>query len=374
MRVVLIAPEIPDYCMEIAEIVAESCDVLLCIADKHFTKERPRSRPRLEVAWLPWPRQREVRNVAFMARLLRRVKKWNPDIVHILNETNIWLNIFVPLLKCAPVITTVHDVQLHPGDTMTGRVPRFFPNLLAKQSDAIIVHGDRLRDEVIGTLSIAPDRIFVAPHPPLKYFFDLAKKNKFTKPNDNVFRVLFYGRIQEYKGLRYLLQAAPLVRAKIPNVRFVIAGAADDFSIYRPYIDDPSIIEVHNRFISEIETARLFTAADLLVLPYIEASQSGVLMIAVPFGLPCVATEVGEMPAVVRSLGIGLVVPPRDSLLLAAKIVEFAADVDLRKQCSENADKAMAGIYSIEALSSQFMGIYRDIRSAWQGERKKQAR
>jgi len=373
MRVVLIAPEIPDYCMEMAEIVAESCDVLLCIADKHFTKERPRALPRLEVVWLSWPRQREVRNVAFMARLLRQIKKWNPDIVHILNETNIWFTIFVALLKCAPVVTTVHDVELHPGDTMTGRVPRFFPNLLASQSDAIIVHGDRLRDKAISTLSIAPDRIFVAPHPPLRYFFDLAKRNKFTKPTDNVFRVLFYGRIQEYKGLRYLLQAAPLVRAKIPNVRFVIGGAGDDFSIYRPYIDDPSLIEVHNRFISEVETAWLFTAADVLALPYIEASQSGVLMIALPFGLPSVATEVGELPAIVGSLGIGLVVRPRDSPLLASKIVELAADLDLRRQCSENASKAMASIYSIDALSSQFAGIYRDIRNTWQGKRNKQA-
>ena len=361
MRVALLAPEIPDYCFEIAEILAKSCDVLLCISDKHFTTERPRHRPGLQVAWLPWPRQREVRNAVFISRLLQKVKKWNPDIIHILNETNVWLNIFVALVKCAPVITTVHDVQLHPGDTMTGRVPQFFPNLLAKQSDAIIVHGDRLRDDAIGTLSIARERVFVAPHPPLSYFFDLAKKENFTTPEDNVFRVLFFGRIQEYKGLRYLLEATSLLRSKIPNVRIVIAGSGDDISTYQPYIDDPSIIEVHNRFISETETARLFSAADVLALPYVEASQSGVLMIAVPFGLPVVATEVGEISAVVSSLGIGLTVPPRDSPLLASRISELATSANLRKQCSENAAKAMAGVYSIKTLSTQLMSIYRAV-------------
>ncbi len=369
MRIVLIAPEIPDYCMQMAEILADSCDVLLCIANQFHTNERPRPRPRLEVAWLPWPRQREARNIAFIVRLLRRVKDWNPDIVHILNETNIWLNIFVALLKFAPVVTTVHDVQVHPGDTMTGRVPRVFPNILAKQSDAIIVHGARLREEAVRTLSIAPRKVHVAPHPPLTYFLDLAKKNRCVKPTDNVFRVLFYGRLQEYKGLRYLLQAAPLVHAKVQNVRFVIAGAGDDFSIYQRYVQDPSIIELRDRFISEIETAWLFAAADVLALPYIEASQSGVLMIAVPFGLPIVATEVGELPDVVRSLGIGLVVPPKNSYSLASQIIELAANANLRKQCSENAAKGMAGIYSRDTLSSQLIGIYCHIRNAWQSER-----
>ena len=296
-----------------------------------------------------------------MVRLLRQIKKWNPDIVHILNETSVWLNVFVALFKHAPVITTVHDVELHPGDNMTGRVPRFFVNMLAKQSDAIIVHGDYLREKAIDTFTIVRDRVYVAPHPPLRHYLNLAKKHNFAKPNDKVFRILFYGRIQEYKGLRYLLQAAPLVHAKINNVRFIVAGVGDNLSIYQPYVGNSNIIEVHNRFIGEIETAQLFAAADILVLPYIEASQSGVLMIAVPFAIPIIATEVGEIGVLIRSLDMGLVVPPRDYPLLASKIIELATNSDLGRRYSENASAAMAGIYSIDALSAQLTGIYYDI-------------
>lgn len=361
MRVALLAPEIPDYSLEVAETVGASCDVLLCIADKHYGEGRLQSRPGLEVLWLPWPRQRDVRSAIFTARLWQKIRGWKPDVIHILNETNIWLNAFTILPRFAPVIATVHDIKLHPGDNMTGRVPRFFPNLLARRSDAIIVHGEGLRDDAIASLSVSRERVFVAPHPPLRHFFDIARAKKFKKPDDNIFRVLFFGRIHEYKGLRYLLQAASSLRTRIPNLRVIIAGRGDDFSIYRPYVDDASIIELRNHFISDADTAELFAAADVLALPYIEASQSGVLMIGVPFGLPVVATEVGEIGTAVRSLGIGTTVPPRDVQLLASGIMSIALNPDSRREYAQNAAIAMNGPLSRPVLSRQLTAIYSDV-------------
>ncbi len=363
MRVALVAPEIPDYSLEIAQIVAESSEVLLCIADKHFTKGRAFSNSRLEVAWLRWPRQRQLKNINFVKHLSRLIKGWKPDIVHVMSESNIWLNMLVPMVRPIPVITTIHDVQFHPGDHSSRRVPKIFANTLARWSRAIIVHGSGLRDQAIQELSIDAHSVYIAPHPPLRHYFEVARKNKFSKPRDNVFRVLFYGRIYEYKGLRYLLDAAPLVRAEVPNLRVVIAGTGDDFSKYRDHIKDPSYIEVHNRFISDLDTARLFAEADLLALPYIEASQSGVLMMSIPFGLPVVATEVGEMSNQVRSIKNGLVVPPADKLSLAAAIIQLAVDTNFRKQCSENARAAMTGQYSLQQLSLRMLSIYQQVIS-----------
>lgn len=361
MRIALLAPEIPDYCLELAETVAESCDVLLCIADKHQRERVPHSRPGLEIAWQRWPRQRDARSAGFTFRLMQKVREWKPDVIHILNETNIWLNGFVIMPKFAPVITTMHDVRLHPGDSMTGRIPRYFPNLLARRSDAVIVHGERLRDDAVASLSISRDRVFVVPHPPLRYFFEIAQEKDFKKPNDGVFRVLFYGRIHEYKGLRYLLEAASSLRKSISNFRLVIAGRGDDFSLYRPYIDDPRVIELHNHFISDTDTAKLFAAADVLALPYVEASQSGVLMIALPFGLPVVATDVGEIGTAVRSLGIGAAIPPRNVQLLASTILRLATDPDCRRTYARNAAFAMDRTFSRRALSGQLTAVYQEV-------------
>jgi glycosyltransferase involved in cell wall biosynthesis len=102
----------------------------------------------------------------------------------------------------------------------------------------------------------------------------------------------------------------------------------------------------------------LFVEADLLALPYIEASQSGPLMMAMAFGLPVVATEVGEISSVVRSTRMGLVVPPRDKIALADAITKVALDEGLRRQLSENAKQAMSSDYSREAISSRVLHIY----------------
>ena len=140
------------------------------------------------------------------------------------------------------------------------------------------------------------------------------------------FRILFFGRIHEYKGLRYLIEAAPEIFRSVDHAKLIIAGRGDDFSSYRAMISDPSRFEIHNRFIEEAETVRMFAEADVLVLPYSEASQSGVLLVALCFGSPVVATDVGEMAEVVRSAQMGIVVPPRDVPALASAVVAMATD------------------------------------------------
>ena len=167
LRIVLIAPEIPDYSIEFCEIVAMSCEVLLCIPDKYVNDDRIRRRPGLEVRRLEWPRQRTFANINFMMRFSKLICDWKPDLVHFLNESNLWLNLLVPMLGRVPVLTTVHDVQLHPGDVSSRRVPRFFAKTLIGQSDAIVVHGDSLRADATQVFRVKPECVFVFPHPPL---------------------------------------------------------------------------------------------------------------------------------------------------------------------------------------------------------------
>jgi glycosyltransferase involved in cell wall biosynthesis len=359
VRICLIAPVIPDYCIEFAETIAESADVLLCIADKHFSPDRSMPTPRLEIQWLRWPRQRDViGSTIFMTRLARRVRQWRPDIVHILAEGYVWTNLLPSLLRSSPIVTTVHDIRLHPGDVSSSRIPRFFIKSLVRQSDAIIVHGEGLRRDAASQLPIELERIFVFPHPPLLRYRNVAQKHGFTKPSDGLFRVLFFGRIYEYKGLRYLLQAAPMIKAVVGQLKIIVAGTGDDFEKYRNLVSDPTSVQMHDEFIPVDQAARLFTEADVLALPYIEASQSGVLMIAMPFGLPVVATDVGEIAETIKSTGTGLLVPTRDEAALAKALIKIASDKDLRNRLSSKAKAAMDGPYSRKALSKRALAIY----------------
>lgn len=175
------------------------------------------------------------------------------------------------------------------------------------------------------------------------------------------FAFFFFGRIYEYKGLRYLLEAMPLVRERVPDARLVVAGQGDDISKYRDYITDPSYLDIRNQFIPREEVAQLFADANLVVLPYIEASQSGPLMIAMAFGLPVVSTDVGEMANVVRSADIGIVVPRKDKTALADAICKIALDEQLHRRYSDNARRAMKENFSREKISVEVLRIYKHL-------------
>ena len=358
MRIALVAAAIPDYSTELLDIASKIGDVALYISDKHYDAIRPRPRIPGQIRWSKWPRQRQpLRNILFARNLCSQIRRWNADIVHVLSMDP-WVHLLPRMLSSTPFISTVHDVKVHPGDINSQRMPRSLINLLIRQCDGIIVHGEQLRVAAEIALPVHPANIYTFPHPPLIHYSEIAKQRGFAKPNDGIFRVLFFGRICEYKGLKYLLDTIPLVHACIPFIRFVIAGQGDDLSNYGAWIRSLDYVQIHNRYISLEECALLFFEADLVVLPYIEASQSGVLMIAMAFGLPVVVTDVGEMATTVRSTGMGILIPPRDTTALASAIIDVAHDNHLRQELSTRAKTAISHEYSREVLSYHLLQIY----------------
>lgn len=371
MRVALLAPEIPDYCLEHASIASRCGDVLLCAPDAVVGGAVSDGvAPNCEVEPLRWPRQRELANIPFILSLARRIRRWRPDVVHFLNESNLWLNLLAPMLKSVPVVTTVHDIHIHPGDTSSAKIPRIFAKTLVSSSNAIVVHGEGLRQDAIVEFGISAAKTFVMRHPPLFLYADIAKRRKLSKPADGLFRVLFFGRLHAYKGIGILLEAARSLHEKVPHLRLTIAGTGDDISslidrslVHRDLMDrDRGWIRLERRFISRAETAQMFMDADLVVLPYVEASQSGVLMLAMAFGLPVVASNVGEMPHVVESTGMGLLVPPGNAQALADAILRAACDAGLYDRMKQCAERARDTDYSPATLSQDMIGVYNTVR------------
>jgi glycosyltransferase involved in cell wall biosynthesis len=361
MRVVLIAPDIPDYCIAFAKAVATSCDVLL-IAPQSFFKDRPvPDAPGLTVRQVAWPRHRSLRNPVFLLRLFGAIRRYRPDVIHVLNEKNVWLNALLPFLRDGPVVTTVHDVQYHPGDDTSRSVPQWCTRLFVRQSDAIIVHGDSLRRQAAQRLPIAEKAIHVVPHVALTFYRDLATREKLQRARGGAPVVLFFGRIRRYKGVDLLISAANRAASEGLAARFVIAGQSDGET--RPLLKKaaPPLFDVRDRFIPDLETAQLFLDADLLVLPYVEASQSGVLAIANSFGLPVVATSVGEIGAAVAESGTGLVVPPNESEALAQALLLIMQDEKRRRAFADKARRFAETESSARAIGARAIAVYKDV-------------
>lgn len=142
--------------------------------------------------------------------------------------------------------------------------------------------------------------------------------------------VLFFGYIRAYKGLDLLLDAWPRVRALRPRAMLVVAGEFyEESAPYRAQVarvgGDQSV-RLLDRYIPDPEVEALFKAADVTVLPYRSATQSGVTHVAYALGVPVITTDVGGLAETVRPGHTGLVVPPGDPARLADAIVAYFAD------------------------------------------------
>ena len=242
-----------------------------------------------------WPRHRSLRNLSFVYRLRRQVNFLRPDVVHFLSEGVLWLNMVVPTAQKYGIVTTIHDVRYHIGDRASRRIPRWFADQLIKWSDQLFVHGSTLRTAAESKYPEVKDRLSIVPHIVLKRYRDISSKEGMKRYDTGTVNILFFGRIYPYKGLDVLINSIPLVTKEFPHIRVVIAGEGDNFSIYRRKMVDPQFFEVRNRHIPDREAAQLFIDADIVVLPYVEASQSGVLAIANAFARPVIVTDVGEL-------------------------------------------------------------------------------
>jgi len=157
----------------------------------------------------------------------------------------------------------------------------------------------------------------------LTYFKNFVK-NKATIKNS----ILFFGRISPYKGIDVLLNAIPDVFNTYPHEHLIIAGRSiNDYKISSDALKDFSEkITILNKHISNEELVQLISKAKFVVCPYIEATQSGVLMTSFALNTPVIASAVGAFTEYIDENENGALVPVNDSDALSAKIKSYLKD------------------------------------------------
>ena len=358
MNILLLAPDIPDYSVEFVNALAGRANVTLIAPDRIFRRHESFVDFAVDFRVLDWPRHRSPANLLFLPRLVRMVAASPPSVVHILCESVIWLNLALPFIRRYGLVTTMHDVSYHPGDRASQRVPRRFIDYLVKSSDRIIVHGERLKTEAARRYPALTGRIDVLPHLQLLRYCEMARRLGLKRSDGAKIRILFFGRIFAYKGLDYLIRSIPEVVARFENVLVTIAGEGDDMRVHEKQIAERRFFDIRNYRVSDEETAQLFLDADIVVLPYIEASHSGVLAIANAFGKPTIVTNVGELGQSVEHGQTGLVVPPRDEHALAEAIIQLIADPGLRDRIGAAGRAAAERSASPEIVATMAMAVY----------------
>ena len=259
----------------------------------------------------------------------RSIKKEKPDLVII----QWWHPYFAPcywllesvLGKKIQKMFICHNVFPHE------RFPfdRLLTKLVIKKGDAYITHSTSDAQDL---LSIKPNAKYkINPHPTYNAFRlqGLTKEQaraKLQKGADEKL-LLFFGFVREYKGLKHLLKAMPEIRTTLDNVRLMVVGSfGDDRDKYMQLIQTEQIgdcVEVVDRYTPDNEVEKYFAACDLVVLPYISATQSGIVQIAYGFEKPVVVTNVGGLPDVVTDGKTGYVVESEQPQQLAKAVIRF---------------------------------------------------
>jgi glycosyltransferase involved in cell wall biosynthesis len=171
-------------------------------------------------------------------------------------------------------------------------------------------------------------RYAFVPHPIYNVFGDALPKEEARRRLGLVDErtVLFFGYVRRYKGLHLLLEAMPQILRHMP-VRLLIVGEFyDDEEAYKKEIQKLGLadhVTVNSQYIPNDEVALYFSACDAVVLPYISATQSGIVQIAYHFDKPVIATNVGGLAEVVIDNETGLIVAPLDPAKLSESIVRF---------------------------------------------------
>ena len=171
---------------------------------------------------------------------------------------------------------------------------------------------------------------------------------------------LFFGYVRHYKGLDILLEAWRRVRADRPATLVVAGEFYEDPAPSRRLAETAGGVRLLERYLPDDEVEAVFRAADVVVLPYRSATQSGVTHVAYALDTPVITTRVGGLAETVREGETGLVVPPEDPDSLAGAIVRFFAE--------GMSEKLRAGIASLkrehswEALAARTVELIDDLR------------
>jgi glycosyltransferase involved in cell wall biosynthesis len=220
---------------------------------------------------------------------------------------------------------------------------------------------------VVRLYSVSPGKISVIPHGDYKFFLpDRQLKKEEAKANLGIptssKTLLFFGAIRPNKGLGNLLKALPLVKKRVPGVKLLIAGEpCESYAKYREIIESEEIREsVHEKldYISHDDVSVYFTAADIVVLPYNEITQSGVLQIALAFGKPVVVSALGGFKEAVEHGGNGYLVEAGDKESLAAGIVDILRNEKTIERMGRRSRYLSDANYSWDSIGERTIDVY----------------
>ena len=276
--------------------------------------------------------------------------------------------LFIKALKLAGVnvIYTAHNPLPHEQKAWD----RLQYSALYRSADRIIALTEYVKKSVLSTSGIEKNKIVVIPHGDFDFIVSASSPNvkllgELTEYTDGYFVIGFFGLIRPYKGLEYLLRAfSEIVRTPI-RAKLLVAGKCyqdPDFYIsLARELDITDSVRFDFRYAPLPDLLSYLNVTDTVVLPYVEASQSGNTVMLYKMGIPVIATNVGGLGEMIIDGSTGILVPPRDSQAIAGALVSLIEDRELYRQLSENGMKLARERYDWDNIASATIDVEKSV-------------
>lgn len=281
-------------------------------------------------------------------RVVDSIKRDKPDIVYsCMND--LWAPFIFPKLKGIVRVKTIHDVGIHEGSN--SRFNKWWNNTNFKDAEKFVILSQKFVPKLVER-GIAQENILVIPHAGFDYYAGLSNSKSTKSAGRNI---LFFGRVDKYKGIEILLEAMPKVVEAYPDVKLCIAGNGNMDAYADGLANCKNNLDLQNRWIKDEEVAGFVSWADFVVLPYTHATQSGVIPLAYAFSKPVVVTNVGCLDEQVINGKTGYLVEGSNSEALADAMIEMLSDVAKMKAMGEYANKYMQEHLTWDASATKFI-------------------
>jgi glycosyltransferase involved in cell wall biosynthesis len=305
----------------------------------------------------PSPRSIAATSWTISRRALQFAVERRADVLHIDDvDVSPRLALALPGFRGLPIVIAVHDPQPHSGERNWRKA--LARRLAYPRARRFVVYNRAQRLAFAAAHGIDPSAVGVARLGVYDVFTQWPSEPINSRP-----AVLFFGRLSVYKGLDVFYDAVRLIARRVAGVRVVVAGKPVPGYIppVPPALEQEGSIEVLDDYLTNSDAARLFREALVVVCPYRDATQSGVVLTAFAFGVPVVATAVGGLPEYVVPGRTGLLVPPGDVEALADAICRVLEDRALAARLGAGIVSAAADEMHWRHPVATLMRTYRDL-------------
>ncbi|SFH59228.1 Glycosyltransferase involved in cell wall bisynthesis [Lachnospiraceae bacterium NLAE-zl-G231] len=233
---------------------------------------------------------------------------------------HIWAEDIAAQVSAKKVVTLCHDPIMHSGESW---IKHFLYKRHIKNSDEVVVLTRSFIPTVCQNYGFKKSNVHYMPHGLMKLYKEKQDKSIPLLYDAEHINFVFFGRIQKYKGVGILIEAYERIRKEYNNVTLTIAGKGklEDIELKS---DSEKGIRIVNKYIPDEKVGCYFDGPNVVtVLPYLDATQSGVIPIAIEYGTPIIASDTGGLKEQMLDGKFGIFAKVGDVCDLAEKMKLF---------------------------------------------------